>query len=64
MAQTKNFIAPLDITERVLPGGRVITPGDPFPLSAEEQNDDHVRRMIDEGKIAEVKKRQTSETSN
>jgi len=63
MAQSKNFIAPLDITERVLPGGKVITPGDPFSLTAEEQNDDHVRRMIDEGKIAEVKKRQ-SDTSN
>jgi hypothetical protein len=53
-SQSKSYIAPLDVTERVLSDGRVITPGEPFDLSASDQNDEHNRRLIDEGKISEV----------
>jgi|1185.fasta_scaffold1596724_2 hypothetical protein len=53
-SQSKTYVAPLDVTERVLADGRVITPGEPFELSASDQNDDHNRRLIEEGKFSEA----------
>jgi hypothetical protein len=57
----KSFIAPFGISERVLAGGRVIVPGEPFEMSAEELADDHNKRVFEEGKVQEYKKPQKSE---
>lgn len=52
----KQFVAPVDATERVLASGRVLELGEPFEMSAEELKDPHNKRLVDEGQIVELKK--------
>jgi len=54
MASGKSFVASFDVSERVLADGRIITPGEPFELSAADQKDPHNARLIEEGKFSEV----------
>lgn len=52
----KQFVTPVDSTERVLSSGQVLVPGEPVELSADDQKDEHNKRLIDEGQIVEYKK--------
>jgi hypothetical protein len=52
----KQYTARVDSTERVLSSGQVLVPGEPADLSAEDQKDEHNKRLIDEGQIVEFKK--------
>lgn len=55
MAKSKNYVARVDASERVLTGGRVAVPGVPFPLDDDAQKDEHNARLIEEGQILEIK---------
>jgi hypothetical protein len=50
------FIAPFGSSERVLASGEVIVPGEPFEINAEDQKDEHNKRLIEEGHIQPYKK--------
>jgi len=52
--KSKQFVSPIDRSERVLSDGRFLVPGEPFDLSEEEQQDQHNARLIEEGQILEV----------
>jgi len=49
------FAQPIDATEHTLADGRVVMPGKPFELSAQDQKDPHNKRLIDERQIIEIK---------
>lgn len=53
---TKSFLPSTTASERTLSDGRVLVPGeDPVKLTAEEQDDPHNKRLIEEGQMIEVK---------
>jgi hypothetical protein len=54
VAKSSQYAAPITGTERVLSSGRVVVPGEYFQLDDEELNDDHTKRLLDEGQILEV----------
>lgn len=54
MAKSKNYVARVDASERVLSGGRIAVPGTPVPLDDDAQKDEHNARLIEEGQLLEV----------
>lgn len=49
------YVATLDSSERVLADGRILTPGEPVNLTADDVKDPHNKRLIDEGQIVSTK---------
>jgi hypothetical protein len=54
MAKSQSFVAPIDMSERVLADGRVLVPGEHIDLDDEARADDHNARLIEEGQLLEA----------
>jgi invasion protein IalB len=58
------FVGTLGTTERVLPDGRVIEPGVEFEIDKEDEQDPHVKRLVEDGQIIKVEQTQQKKSKD